>query len=553
MNVNASIVDQQLTGILQKHPEWFPAGDANKQRSAAFVLQCMATSLDIPQDQAADLLTDGGNDAGVDGIHLGEVEAGGFLVTIFQGKYKIGDYDGKANFPENGVRQAVNTVQILFDPFRKIVLNDRLAPVVEEIRSLILDGYIPRVRFILCNNGMPWNDIAQGWIDELQKDYPAKVEVSHYNHDTIVGILQRPDSVDASILFSGQVIVEDLNYCRVLVGRISADEIVELLEKHGDMLLQRNIRRFLGLDNNQINTAIKETLHSEKSDRFYYYNNGITMVCDRFDYNAFQKGNFKVQLQNLQIINGAQTCKTIHQTMRSAPLGSIAPYAYVMVRVYQLNNGDKDFVQDITFATNRQNPVDQRDLRSNDDKQITMEIGMQDLGYTYKRQRHEGNGSPEIITSAVAAEATLAVWREKPHQAKFLRREHFGKLYDEIFSDLNPAQAILAVLIFRSVENERKRPTKQDPPSFMPYASHYISMLVGRNFLNDLGIALTDVTHQNFKQAVGLFNQQSDEYQAGAVGKIGDALVKLYGEREVSLQQLSATFRRGDLLEFLTD
>jgi hypothetical protein len=29
------------------------------------------------------------------------------------------------------------------------------------------------------------------------------------------------------------------------------------------------------------------------------------------------------------------------------------------------------------------------------------------------------------------------------------------------------------------------------------------------------------------------------------------ALTQLYGQREVSLQQLSATFRRGDLLEFL--
>ena len=551
MNVNASIIDQQLTGILQKHPEWLPEGDANQQRSAAFVLLCMATCLDIPKDEAAEFLTDGGNDAGVDGIHRGEIEDGGFLVTIFQGKYKIGDHDGKANFPENGVQKAVTTIQLLFDPHRQVTLNDKLAPVVEDIRSLILDGYIPKVRFILCNNGLPWNDISQGWIDQLLKDFPDKVEVSHFNHDSIVGILQRPDSVDASILFSGQVIVENMNYCRVLVGRVAAQEIAELFEQHGDRLLLRNIRRYLGLGNNQINTAIHETLRSDQSDRFYFYNNGITVVCDKFDYNAFQKENCKVQLQNMQIINGGQTCKTIHETLHSAPLGSIAPHAYVMMRVYQMANGDKDFVQDITFATNRQNPVDQRDLRSNDEKQKTLEIGMKDLGYTYKRQQHEGNGNPKIITSTVAAEATLAVWREKPHQAKFLRREHFGKLYDEIFGNLNPAQAILAVLIFRAIENERKRPTQQDPPPFMPYASHYISMLVGRELLADLSLDLADVSHQNFADAVEKFQQKPHDYRTKAVARIDDALKELYGEREVSLQQLSATFRRGDLLEVL--
>ena len=71
MDVNASIIDQQLTGILKDHPDWLPDGDANKQRSAAFVLLCMGTCLDIPMEEAAELLTEGGNDAGVDGIHLG--------------------------------------------------------------------------------------------------------------------------------------------------------------------------------------------------------------------------------------------------------------------------------------------------------------------------------------------------------------------------------------------------------------------------------------------------------------------------------------------------
>jgi hypothetical protein len=222
-----------------------------------------------------------------------------------------------------------------------------------------------------------------------------------------------------------------------------------------------------------------------------------------------------------------------------------------MVRVYELADEDQGFVTDITYATNSQNPVDLRDLRSNDEIQKNLELGMKDLAYTYKRQREEGGFGSNVITSSIVAEATLAVWREKPHQAKFRRKEHFGKLYEDIFKGLNASQALLAVLIFRAVENERKRPTASTPPTFLPYASHYISMLIGRNLLNDQGVHLNDVSHRNFNDLIMKFENDRDEYHRRAISKVSDALKHCYGDREISLQQLSATFRRGDLLEML--
>ena len=166
MNINASIVDQRLTGIVQDHLaliEPYAKNDAVKQRSVAFVLLCASTALALPLEDAAELLTEGGNDAGVDALHFSEPDDGEFTVTIFQGKYKQ-DLMGAANFPENGVKAAINMVGTLFDPSKSIQLNQHLAPRVEEIRSLIRDGHIPNVRLILCNNGVKWNDQAQSWI-----------------------------------------------------------------------------------------------------------------------------------------------------------------------------------------------------------------------------------------------------------------------------------------------------------------------------------------------------------------------------------------------------
>jgi len=553
MNINASIIDQQLTGLLEKKSDWFDqfGRDENKKRSAAFVLLCMANSLDISLEESFDLLTEGGNDAGVDGLHIGEVEDGEFLVTLFQGKYKIKDLSGEANFPENGVQKAVNTVQVLFDPFRVVSLNKRIAPKIEEIRSLIRDAFIPKVRVILCNNGATWHENAQQWVEGIKKEFPGKVDFFHFNHDSIVNILQKPKKVDATLQLNGQLIVEDMNFMRVLIGRISAQEIAQLFATHGDRLLQRNIRRYLGLHTNRVNTAIHATLVSDKSDNFYFYNNGITVVCDKFDYNAFQKNDHLVQVKNLQVINGGQTCKTIHQTMKSAIFGTIGQAAHVMIRIYQMAEENKDFIQDITHATNSQNPVDLRDLHSNDDIHKKLEIGMSDLGYTYKRERQEGGAGSSVLSSLTVAESVLAIWREKPHHAKFRRKEHFGKLYGEIFENLNAAQAVIATLIYRMVENQRKRPSGDSPAEFLPYASHYIAMLVGQLLLNAQNIHLAQVSHRNFNDLTQLLEINSTNYHQKACERITQALGKCYGDRVISLQQLSATFRRGDLLEML--
>ena len=550
-NINASIVDLRLTGIIDANPDWFPWRDENQRRSAAFVLLCMATALEEPLEDCFELLTEGGNDAGVDGLHMGDIEDGEIHVTLFQGKYRVKDLEGQANFPANGVQKAVDTVRILFDPNRPVALNDKIEPPIQEIRSLIRDGYVPTVRVVLCNNGARWQSHANAWIEEAERDYGAQVQFLHFNHDAIVQSLQRGDKIDARLALSGRAIVEDMNYMRAMVGRVAIREIALLFDEYGDQLLQRNIRRHLG-HANRINQDIRETLlDASKSDQFYFYNNGVTMVCDRFIYNALQKSDYQVQLTNLQVINGGQTCKTIQQTLRDAGL-DCADSAYVMVRIYELPEGSNEVVREITKATNSQTPVDLRDLRSNDEIQAALALGMEDLGYTYKRHRGESREprtGTNTFTSATVAEAVLATWRERPHQAKFRRRELFGKLYDLIFKDLNAAQALLAALIFKAVEERRKNGDKST--DFLPYASHHLSMLVGRAILTDARIATPDVSHRNFGDLSEALKANIDLYYARAVESLRSAIATCYGDRDVSLQQLAATFRRGDLLEML--
>ena len=182
------------------------------------------------------------------------------------------------------------------------------------------------------------------------------------------------------------------------------------------------------------------------------------MICEKFSYNGLQDRNWNVKIDKLQIINGGQTCKTIYQTLKNHSDIDFSQ-VYILVRLYEVND-DEEMVQDITYATNSQNPVDFRDLKSNDEIQKLLEISAKDLGYIYKRKR-DNLGNTNVIPSTVAAEAVLAVWRKKPHLAKYKRNEFFDKYYDEIFYNLNAAQMIIAVIIFRYCDTCRKH-TSED-------------------------------------------------------------------------------------------
>lgn len=61
-----------------------PGDDVTRKKSAAFVLLCIATLYDISYVEVAEYFTDGGDDAGIDGI--GEIADDEFVVTFFSEK-----------------------------------------------------------------------------------------------------------------------------------------------------------------------------------------------------------------------------------------------------------------------------------------------------------------------------------------------------------------------------------------------------------------------------------------------------------------------------------
>lgn len=551
MSFNAQLVDQWVEGIVERlsdrlRDEVGVRNDPDRLKSAAFIFLAAKTLLDLDDDEVIDGIVDGGGDFGVDAIYFSTPENGEFLITLFQGKYKR-DLDGDGGFPENGVSKTIDAIRILLNPYVQFSANKRLTSHVEEIRSMIREGEIPQVRVIFANNGRKWNQSCQQRL-EGSKFGPA-VTWEYAGPDEIVILKRKVKTVDTKVKLSGKAIVEDYPYMRAMIGRMSVTELARLFNENGDVLLERNIRRYLGLSG-RVNEDIAATLRdAEQRQKFYFYNNGITIICSKFSYNAFSDKDWIVQVSKLQIVNGGQTSKTIQHIEKE--LGSEISDAQVLIRLYELPDDDEELVRRITQATNSQSPVDLRDLRSNDERQQRLALSIQELGYTYRSKRSESAVQSDEITSATAAEAVLAVWRRRPHQARFMSSEYFGKLYGVIFDDtLNGAQVVIAVLLLRIAENHRKRPADDAPP-FLQYGSRYVAMMMGKFLLDDLGAPLKKFDHRRFEDARRLLESKAGAYFVEALQAIEQALHKLHQGQDISLQKLSATFRRYDLVEEL--
>jgi hypothetical protein len=549
MDIEKQMIDRRVDKIIEENPSFFSqyANDVERQKSHSFLLLSVAAYLDIDIAEAVQHINDGGNDGGFDASYLLQPIDGSFNVTLFQAKYTR-NLEKESNFPENEIIKSINTIKNIFDPSRQTQLNDKSRAIVDEIQSFIDDGAIPHVTFVMVNNGIKWNEAAQNHIDNEFKEQ-KQVEFIHYNHQNISKYVNKFEKIDETLTLTGIAIKEDFNYKEVILGRVSIQEINSLLEKHGDNLLERNIRKYLG--SNTVNIAIRDTLLDDsKRQNFFFYNNGITMICSDFKYNALQKEDWKIQVQNLQIINGGQTCKTIHEVLKDHADIDFSSTT-VLLRLYAVGK-DESVIQGITFATNSQNPVDFRDLKSNDEIQLILKKSSEDLGYAYKPKK-DNQPNINVIPSSVAAEAVFAIWRKKPHLAKYKKSECFNAYYKEIFENLNAAQMIIAVLIFRLCDTYRKRSSSDmEIETQRRYSSYLLASIIGAKILKIFEISIDNLTHVKFDEIKKHFDANRDILYQEAEQHLLKCLKQYFGNEpieEINGRRIAAAFRRFEFVE----
>ena len=254
--------------------------------------------------------------------------------------------------------------------------------------------------------------------------------------------------------------------------------MAKIYNDNKERIFQQNVRLSLGIRSKSINKQIYETAVDEKRRRdFWYFNNGITIICSELDIAT----NGKVaNLKRAQIINGAQTTYSLYDAYKS---GKLDDSVEILIKAIETN--EREFIDNVTLYTNSQNAIRLRDLCSNDEIQIRIQkeiIGC--YKYFYERKRGEfdslykthkakvdafgGNYKKRQMSNEKAAQGFLALYLNKPSQAKSEKARIFIKdssgFYDQIFNPKNPLiteKILLSSKLLQYVENEKKKYRKQ--------------------------------------------------------------------------------------------
>ncbi|MDO3704715.1 AIPR family protein [Micromonospora sp. C28SCA-DRY-2] len=200
-------------------------------------------------------------------------------------------------------------------------------------------------------------------------------------------------------------------------GTMYAGEVAAWYEEHGDRLFAKNIRTSLGLTS--VNRSITETL-VKRPDYFWYFNNGITVLCDsvrrtaKFANSAGGPGDFV--LSGVSVVNGAQTVAAIHDAVRQAP--DTASGGRVWVRLISLEGCPEGFATEVTQATNTQNQVKARDYAALDERQARLRDDFAlSLHKTYVYKRGDVDPTADAGCSIVEAATALSCAHRNPELA----------------------------------------------------------------------------------------------------------------------------------------
>ena len=122
-----------------------------------------------------------------------------------------------------------------------------------------------------------------------------------------------------------------------------------------------------------------------------------------------------------------------------------------------------------------------------------------------------------------------------------------------IFDNLNAAQMVVAVLIFRYCDNNRKKESELDGiKEHRLYSQYFMAYMIGKQILKGSGITLQKITHINFYEIKNYFDQNKELMYSRAEQAMVDILKNYFNNEslsEIDGRTMAAAFRRFDIME----
>jgi len=169
-------------------------------------------------------------------------------------------------------------------------------------------------------------------------------------------------------------ILKCLEHDNALCCVVSAFDYADFVERNEHYVFESNIRKHLG-GKGSINKGITKTLE-EHPHNFFEWNNGVTITVDNYSIK-----NNQLSLEGAQIVNGAQTSKSILD--RKKKTNNIdATFQLTIIKTK-----DEEHQRNITKYRNSQNAIKGKDYVSLEDYHIALHHMFDRVGYFYEHQQ----------------------------------------------------------------------------------------------------------------------------------------------------------------------
>lgn len=246
---------------------------------------------------------------------------------------------------------------------------------------------------------------------ELNSSYPdERVHIINFNRDEAhKALLKIKSDQPVSCRLKLESYAQHDGLLRCFYGLALASDLkkVHLDNQDNPSLYAQNVRAFYG--DNAVNLKVKETLNQEPN-LLFYLNNGVTAICRSINPvpQVSEDGSREFQIDDISIVNGAQTIGTIAQSL---PDGDAS--AHVFLKIIEVSNADEELTLKIARATNLQTSVDNLDFLSTHPRHQQLAATLKESGVTYQFKRSAEYGTnrlaPDKFTVQEAIEARICV------------------------------------------------------------------------------------------------------------------------------------------------
>jgi hypothetical protein len=207
---------------------------------------------------------------------------------------------------------------------------------------------------------------------------------------------------------------------------VPGQRLAEIYDKWGPRLLEANVRSFLQA-RAKTNKGIQETIRT-KPDLFFPYNNGLSATADAVTCVKTPQGLAVASINNLQIVNGAQTTGSLHAAMKSAK--EQLPNVFVQMKLTVVPpDRSEEIVPKISEFANTQNKVNAADFFSNHPFHVRMEHFSRQLIFAAREgKRHDSKWFYERSRGQyVNARSKLSPAQLKKFDLEFPKAQLFSK------------------------------------------------------------------------------------------------------------------------------